>query len=313
MKRQVDNRKYLNYLFQSLNIDKLKQVCRDFEIKGYSKLKKADLTEFILDSLSEEELEDLISQKELEIISDEINLAFKKIKGEDRESISGIRIVNPKNHEIELDFKGFNWRVDSYLAITPDNIHDPERDCDCRTGSNMGLCSHFWVGFILSLKESFFKLSDWTLTRIPEEFEERVKSIKISTTPKGDEQPMGEISLVDESSDSVQLTKFLNKSITIYEGEIEEIIQRESEFQGNTTIYYHLSLKDVKVGPKIERKSDFREEDIIAIEKLKIRISEKLHSDNELKKKDKVSVNGKLDKDNFWGILVKNIRKIQKL
>ncbi len=87
MKRKIDNRKYLNYLLQSLSVDDLKQVCRDFEIKGYSKLKKSDLAEFILDSLSEEELEDLIKQKELDIISDGVNLAFKKINGEDRENI----------------------------------------------------------------------------------------------------------------------------------------------------------------------------------------------------------------------------------
>jgi hypothetical protein len=312
MKRKIDDKKYLNYLFQSLNVDNLKQICRDFEIKGYSKLKKSELVDFILDSLSEEELEDLISQKELEIVSDEIDVAFKKISGEDRESITNIKIVNPKNHEIELSFKGFNWDVSSYISITPENIHDPERDCDCRSGSNMGFCSHFWVGFILSLKESFFNLIDWTLTRLPDDFEERIKSIEISTTQPSDTQS-GEISLVDESSDNARLLKFLNKSITIYEGEIEEITQRQSEFQGNITTYYHLVLKNVKLGPRIQRKGDFREEDIEDIEKVKIRISEKLQSENNLTEEDKIRVNGKLDKDNFWGILVKNIRKVDKL
>ncbi|MFX1481503.1 MAG: Rho termination factor N-terminal domain-containing protein [Promethearchaeota archaeon] len=315
LKRQIDNRKYLNYLLQSLSVDKLKQVCRDFEIKGYSKLKKSDLVDFILDSLSEEELEELILQKEIEIISDEINLAFKKINGEDRESLSEIKIVNPKNHEIELTFKGFNWEVSSYLSITPQNIQDPERDCDCRIGSNMGFCSHFWIGFILSLKEGFLKLEDWTLTKLPEDFKARIKSIKIATTEAAGAQAKStsKISLVDESSDNAELMKFLNSSVTIYEGEIEEITQRQSEFQGNINIFYHVSLKDIKLGPRIYRKVDFRQEDIVSIEKLKIRISEKLQNDNKLKVKDKISVNGKLDKDNFWGILVKNIRKVEKL
>ncbi|MBY8989775.1 MAG: Rho termination factor N-terminal domain-containing protein [Candidatus Lokiarchaeota archaeon] len=315
MNRQIDDKKYLNYLLQSLNVDDLKQICRDFEIKGYSKLKKSDLVEFILDSLSEEELEDLILQKELEIISDEINLAFKKVNGEDRESISEIKIINPKNHEMEITFKGFNWDVSSYLSITPKNINDPERDCDCRIGSNMGLCSHFWIGFILSLKEGFLKLNDWTLTKLPEDFEDRVKSIKMTTADTGDKQAKGtgKITLVDESSDSVELMKFLNNSVTIYEGKIEEITQRESEFQGNITIFYHITLKDIRLGPRIYRKGDFREEDIVNIEILKIRISEKIQSENKLNVKDKISVNGKLEKDNFWGIIVKNIRKIQKL
>jgi hypothetical protein len=312
MKRQIDDKTYLNYLLQSLNVDNLKQLCRDFEIKGFSKLKKSELVEYILNSLSEEELEDLISQKEPEIISDGINLAIKKISGEDRESVSGIRIVNPENHEIELSFKGFNWEVSSFLSITPKNINDPERDCDCRIGVNMGFCSHFWIGFIFSLKEDWFNLNDWTLTSLPENFEELIKPIKLSITDSEGEG--GEaISLLDESSDSATLMKFNGKSITIYEGEISEIIQRQSDFQGNITVYYHVTLKDARMGPRITKKSDLKEEEIEKLEKIRLRISEKLQSDSDLEVGNKISVNGKLDKDNFWGFLVKNIRKIEKL
>ncbi|MFX0080706.1 MAG: Rho termination factor N-terminal domain-containing protein [Candidatus Hodarchaeota archaeon] len=315
MKRKLDNKKYLNYLLHSLNVDDLKKICRDFEIKGFSRLKKSELIEFVLDSLSEEELGDLLDQKELEIILDGINLALKKINGEDRESVSEINIVNPENHEIEISFKGFNWEVSSFLSITPKNIDDPDRDCDCRIGSNMGFCSHFWVGFILSLKEGFFNLKDWTLTNLPDDFEDRIKPLKISTAGIGGEQlhEAGKISLIDESSDSALLIKFLNISITVYEGEILDIVERQSDFQGNVTTYYHITLKDVKLGPRIYRKGDFREEDIVNVEKLKIRVSEKLQNDNNLKVNEKLSINGKLDKDNFWGIIVKNIRKVQKL
>ena len=35
----------------------------------------------------------------------------------------------------------------------------------------MGFCNHFWVGFIFSLKEKYFTLSDWTLTPIPSDFD----------------------------------------------------------------------------------------------------------------------------------------------
>ncbi|MCK4286432.1 MAG: Rho termination factor N-terminal domain-containing protein, partial [Candidatus Lokiarchaeota archaeon] len=75
MKRQLDDKTYMKHLLQFLNVDGLKQICRDYDIKGFSRLKKSELIEFILDSLAEEELEDLIKQKELEIISEGINLA----------------------------------------------------------------------------------------------------------------------------------------------------------------------------------------------------------------------------------------------
>ena len=228
MKRKIDNRTYLKYLLQYLNANELKQICRDSKIKGFSKFKKSELVEFLIDSFSEEEYEELLNEKELDIISNGINLALKKIRGEDREDISEINIVNPDSHEIEVSFSGWNWESTSFLSITPKNIDDPERDCDCRVGSAMGFCSHFWVGFILSLKEGYFQLKDWTLTKLPDNFEELTESIKIST-PTADNEPVEESrkrSIVDENSESDVLSKLLKTSITIYEGEITNIVER---------------------------------------------------------------------------------------
>ena len=314
MNREIDDRNYLNFLLQFLNIDDLKQICRDFEIKGYSKFKKSELIDFILDSLAEEEFKEFLQEKEIDIITNGINLALKKINGEDRESVVEIKIVNPEDHEIELLFKGFNWEVQSYLSITPKNIQNPERDCDCRIGSNMGFCSHFWVGFIYSLKQNWFKLKDWSLTILPTNFEEKIKSIKLVDGQLGEkgEKIKESAVLIDESSSGAKLMSHLDSSITVYECEITEIVERESEFQGNVTRFFMVSLKDVKFGPKLKKTSDFREEDTENVEDLKVRISEKLQSENSLKKGDKVSFNGKLVKDNFWGNVIKNIRKISR-
>ena len=313
MSRKIDDRTLLSYLLQSLNVNELKQVCRDFSIKGFSKLKKAEIIEFILDSLAEEELRELLEQKEIEIISDGINTALKKINGEDlRESIKEIKIVNVEEHEIEIIFKGMSWEITSFLSMTKENIENPERDCDCRIGSNMGLCNHFWVGFIYSLKQHWFKLKDWTLTRLPEDFEEQVKSIKIAALP-GSDDTSKKASLVDESSDSFQYMEFLNASITVYEGEITDIEEKESEFQDNITIYYIVSLRNLKFGPKITRKSDFKEEDIKHVDIMKLRMSQKLHDEKNLKKGDKIKFNGKLVKDTMLGFIVKNVRKIDEL
>ncbi len=315
MNREIDERTYLNFLLQSLNLDDLKQICRDFEIKGFSKLKKSELIDFILNSLAEEELKELLQQKEIDIISDGINLALKKINGEDRESIAEIKIVNHNNHEIELLFKGFNWEVQSYLSITPKNIQNPERDCDCRIGSNMGFCSHFWIGFIYSLKQNWFNLKDWTLTVLPNDFQEKIKTIKLVEGQLGEkgEKKRESAVLIDESSSGVKLMSYLDTPITVYKSEITDIVERESEFQGNITRYFMVSLKDAKFGPKLKKVSDFREEDAERADNLKVRISEKLQSENSLKKEDKISFNGKLVKDTFWGFLVKNIRKISRI
>ncbi|MFX1418185.1 MAG: Rho termination factor N-terminal domain-containing protein [Promethearchaeota archaeon] len=315
MNRAIADRTYLNYLLQYLGVDDLKQICRDFNIKGFSKLKKSELIDFILDSLAEEEFKQLLQQKEIEIISTGIDLAIKKINGEDRESVAEIKIVNPSKHEIELKFKGWNWEAQSYLSINPKNIGNPDRDCDCRIGASMGFCSHFWVGFIYSLKQDWFKLDDWTLTVLPDNFEQKIKTIKIAKDQVGEKRDDKKkiAVLVDESSSSAKLIKYLDSSITIYEADITEILERESEFQGNITLFYIASLENLKLGPKLKKASDYHEEDTVMVEKLKVRISEKLQNENSFIKGDKINFSGKLVKDNFWGYTVKNVRKVSKM
>jgi len=313
MSRKIDDRTYLTYLLQYLNVDNLKQICREFTIKGFSKLKKAELIDFILDSLAEEEMAELLKQREDDIVSDGIKVALQKINGEDaRESISAIKIVNPDDHEIEILFKGMRWEITSFLSITDENIGNPERDCDCRIGSNMGFCNHFWVGFIYSLKQKWFKLEDWSLTALPDDFEEKIKSIKITTTTTSGDRTES-TGLVDESSNGFQLMGQINTSITVYEGEITDIVEKQAEFQGNITTFYIVSLKNIKFGPKITRKSDFKEEDIKEAENLKLRISQKLHNESNLENGNKLKFNGKLMKDNAWGFIVKNVRKVEKI
>ena len=304
--RKIDDRTYLSYLLQSFNIEKLKNTCKEFSIKGYSKLKKKDLVEFLLDSLSEEEISSFIKEKELDIISEGIQSAIDKIKGTERERINNIKIINPDNHEVEFVFKGMNWETKSFLSITTDNIENPERDCDCRIGSEMGFCGHFWVGFIFSLKRDYFKLSDWNVTVLPDNFDKIIKDIKISAPDSNIP-----IRLFDESSDGSGFLDLEGKSITIYEGKIASIEQKEQVFQENITIYYLISLTNVKIGPRPQKKSDYKEEDIIEVDELAIRISTKLHEENDLKIGDDIIVNGKLTRDNFLRLyIVKNVRKI---
>lgn len=312
MTRKVENKTYLKYLLQSLNLDELKQICRDFKIKGYSKWKKVELIENLLSFLSIEEIEALIKEKEMDIISNSIYGAINIIKGKGREKISEIRIINEEDHIVEMDFKGFNWDTSSFLSINAQNIDNPERDCDCRVGANMGLCSHFWAGFILSLKNNYFNLSDWNLTLLPDNFEELIQSIEISTIPTEKEEE--QLILVDSSSDDIQYMKYLDQSITVYEGEISKIEMKTQQFQEIETTYYLISLINVKIGPRIQKKRDFKEEDVDSLDELSIRISDRLHEEMKLKEGDKITVNGRMSRDDFLNLfIVKNIRKVTKV
>ncbi|MFO7795005.1 MAG: Rho termination factor N-terminal domain-containing protein [Promethearchaeati archaeon] len=311
--REVDNRTYLMYLMHSLNVNELKQVCRDFQLSGYSGLKKTDLIQFILDSLAEEEYIRFLYERELEIINKEISTAIDKIQGNERESIDEIKIVNPDLNEIEITFKGFNWETVSFLSITDDNIDNPDRDCDCRTGSNMGFCSHFWVGFIFSLKEGYFGLSDWSLTQLPKDFEQRIKSIQIKASPEST-QKEEELILIDKSTDSSELMEYLDSRITVYESEIEEIEKKTSEFQDIITTYYLLTLKDVTFGPQLKKKSEYDESNLKTLDKLVVRISDNAFDKVNPSEGDKITLNGTVNKDNFLKMfLLKRATKLKKL
>ncbi|MHA1379498.1 MAG: Rho termination factor N-terminal domain-containing protein [Candidatus Helarchaeota archaeon] len=307
---KIDDKEYLKYLFQALNLKELKQTCKDFGIRGYSKYKKAELIDFIIDSMSDEEIEDVLKNRELEIISKEINEALKIIDASGRETISDIRIKDPDNHEIEIDFKGFNWEVSSYLSITKENITNPERDCDCRIGSQGGFCPHFWVGFIFSLKEKYFDLKDWKMTKIPKDFKNQIESISI-TQLGGVETKTKSATLINDSSVASKVSQFLDSRVTI-EGAIKKITKREQDYQGHVTTYYVLSLETVKIGPEVKKKSDFDESKIEEIPDINVRLSEKNFEKTTLKEGDKIKCNGRLEKDNFWGYILKRTSKLQK-
>ncbi|MGV9200455.1 MAG: Rho termination factor N-terminal domain-containing protein [Promethearchaeia archaeon] len=316
--RQVDNRTYLTYLLPALNKSELKEICRDFQISGYSKYKKMELIEYILDFLSDEEMLILIKKREYNIISNGIQEALNKIQGKNREHIKSVDIVNPDRHEVEVTFKGFNWEVVNFLSITEQKITNPLRDCDCRVGANMGFCSHFWVSFIVSLKEDFFQLEDWTLTAIPSYFQTEIEDLKLEKKKNEDEKGeegdgSSELTIVDPRTDDYNLLEYVGDRITVYEAEIEKMEEKKSEYQGRITIYYIATLKDVEYGPQLRKGKEVDKESLEKRGKLLIRLSEKKYSENQLEEGDKISCNGGVRRDNFFGIMLKRVTKVEKL
>jgi hypothetical protein len=309
VQRKVDDKTYCSYLLQSLNVDDLKATCKKFELKGYSGLNKFQLIEFIADSLSEEEIKKFIQENELSIISDTIELALKKIRGEDREKIKSIVIINPDKHEIQLKFEGFNWTTESYLSINKENIANPERDCDCRVGENNGLCNHFWVGFIFAYKEEFFKLSDWSLTPLPPSFQESLNSIELAEEI-AEKDGSRSIALVDKSTKVGELHPYIDQRITILDGKVEQIEQKEYQFEERITKYHLIWLKKVTLTHQIDKMTGYDESKVVKMDDLKIRLSENSFKKSALRIGQRISCNGELNHDSFEGLVVKRVSKL---
>ncbi len=203
-------------------------------------------------------------------------------------TFKGFRIVNANTHEVEMDFEWYKDPSTAFISIDDKDINNPEFDCDCSLGGSGGLCGHFWLGFIFSLKKGYFKLSQWKLTYLPDNFEEKIKGIEITTTKSGYFQ------LIDKSSPEFSLQKYIDGDISITEGEVLKYDKKSYEYQGTTTNYYLVTLKNVLVGSE-------------KIPELKIRLSDKIFEANALTIGDTLETKGKLVKDKFQGVLVKFI------
>lgn len=294
-KRKIDDRTFLKYLLQSLSLEDVKQVCRDYDIRGFSRYRRSPLINFTLNSLSEEEAREVISHLELSVISKGLDLAIKKICYMDREYIESIRIVNEMNHELELKFKGFNWLTTSYLALTPKTMVDSERECDCRIGANMGFCSHFWIGFIFSLKAGYFNLSDWTLTLLPPDIEKKLDSLKIITTKTGEKR------LVNEQADNTFIIENLNSKIIIHEAELSQFERRQYTWEFKIVTYYLNTLKNIKMS------TSSNPEDLKEVNSLLVRFSENMYKKFNLEKCERVQFTGEIQNNPYLGLMVKNV------
>ena len=85
------------------------------------------------------------------------------------------------------------------------------------------------------------------------------------------------------------------------------------EYEENQIEYYLATLKNVKLGPQIKKKSDFREEDIKTIEKLISRFSINIGHSLELEIGDTITFNAAVNQDNYIGLLTKRATKVKKI
>ena len=179
----------------------------------------------------------------------------------------------------------------------------------------MGFCSHFWVNFIVSLKQDFFQMENWTLTALPVNFNEELEDLKMEIEKENSEESVStptRLKIIDKGNEDYNLLQYFDDRITVYEANITEIEEKSYEYQGRITEYYLVTLQNVRYGPQIKRKSDYDEDKIVNREKLLIRLSEKKFTDTQPEVGDILSCNGTVKRDDFLGILLKRVTKVKK-
>ena len=176
-KRKVEDREYLEYLVQTLIKKELLSLCQRFGKNGYSKLIRYQLINLILENFHEEELKEAIAIVEKKVIDKEFNEALRTINKKKKERVREVEILAPRSRRFKIHYSGSYY--ESNLTVNKRVLDNPTKSCNCQDRSDKGLCRHFWIGIIFALKKGYFKLSDWTMTYLPDNFENRIENIEI--------------------------------------------------------------------------------------------------------------------------------------
>ena len=69
----------------------------------------------------------------------------------------------------------------------------------------------------------------------------------------------------------------------------------------------------MRFGPQIKAKKDFKEENIKSIEKLIVRFSINIGREQNLSRGDRLTFNGRVEDNNFTGLILKRATKVRKI
>ncbi|OLS13911.1 MAG: hypothetical protein RBG13Loki_2460 [Promethearchaeota archaeon CR_4] len=148
-------------ILHAFSLDDLKKLCREHNLKGYSRFKKAELVPFLKTSLAEEELEKILSIQGQQVLEKTVDLAVAIATG--KEIREKLREITDTDGLITLDFKGLQWTQTTTIKDPSEGDVLPLWKCTCRTAQDGGICTHFYIGAI-----SLHQLHGWRLASLPQ-------------------------------------------------------------------------------------------------------------------------------------------------
>ncbi|NHI90898.1 MAG: hypothetical protein EAX96_00260 [Candidatus Lokiarchaeota archaeon] len=138
-------RTYLTEVIKNFNDYCMANDLKERKLKGYSKKNKAELLEFILSNLSEEEKERIFLKKE--------DLFIKELILSGQEILQGIDQANKlskyekEGNQYIFLFKGFTWETKTGIEIGK-NKDFKDFYCSCRIAESGGYCNHLFAALI---------------------------------------------------------------------------------------------------------------------------------------------------------------------
>ena len=151
---------------------------KDSMLKGYSKKPyntKEGLINFLLENLSNEEKEGILSKIGTSYLEDLFKQAEEYIHGvAEREKIESIKLLD---NGLKLKFKGWQWETETSLELSASRTLK-NYNCTCRTGSMEGFCPHLFTGILILIKEQKFNPNTF-IFEIPKSSLKQIQQLKI--------------------------------------------------------------------------------------------------------------------------------------
>ncbi len=104
IKRKINDKNYIHKLLGLKTKEQLKQICRDYKIKGFSKYNVVELADFVCNSLTEEQLEKIFEIPEKLIYTNDFNSASDRNLEKIYEII---KIKYPRHKAVNIEKKDF--------------------------------------------------------------------------------------------------------------------------------------------------------------------------------------------------------------
>ena len=153
-------RTYLTDVIKSYNEYCAANDLKERKLKGYSKKNKAELMDFLLSSLSEEEKERIFLKKEDEFIRDLILAGQKILDGKD--TANKLSKYEQEGMQHNFLFKGFTWETKTGVEIGKKKDYK-DHYCSCKIAESGGYCSHLFAAIKKLYKENKLNLNTFPI------------------------------------------------------------------------------------------------------------------------------------------------------
>lgn len=138
------NKKNARIHLLAFNNEELKGICKNYKIKGFSKLKKDEIINLIIKSIPQDYFPEFYKQIEINALKLIISYIPKYFSKENPTKLHSLT-YNKENQNLELLFRGFNWEINTTLQfLNLNKKNEPLKfnsNCTCEYASEGGLCS----------------------------------------------------------------------------------------------------------------------------------------------------------------------------